>query len=762
MTSRPRFRSEALEHRHRPDGLGPVLGHEPPPPGPGGIRERVRALRERVRLHAGRRVPVCFQTQVSDCGPACLVMTLGHHGIEVQLEEVRAQADSGRNGASARTLLEVARGFGLQGRGVRTDLDGLAHLPAGSILFWNFNHFVVLEAATEHYVDVIDPAYGRRRLGRATVAESFTGVALQFEQPLASASGTRQAEDRTRPRSPWRQMLHFVPRGKELRRLMAVSAVLMSLEFVLPVALSHLIERVLPDRLTDQLWLTTVGLGALCLLFLVLQLARSYLVTRRQADIDTKLTWGVLEHLASLPYDYFTVHNSGDLAMRVRTSSSLNQVLSLTAVTAVFDSVLIVVYLTAIFFANAVLAVVVVLLIAIQIAVLALAWRRQTTLSHEVLERQTKAQNELVEMLESITTLKAAGMEARAAERWSHSLVSEVNKRLTARRSLAVSTSLSRTVQFGAPVAVVLVGAWRVLHGQDSLGSTLGFMALTIALFAPLEAMFDAAAQLATVRPSLARLDDILRAEPEPRGLLAGVGVAEPGRITAREVAFRYRGARTASLSGVDLDITPGSFVVVVGRSGSGKSTLGMLLAGLHLPTSGTITVDGSDLAALDRPTYRRQIGYINQNAHLFGGSIRENINFGADDVTHADLVEAVRLSRIHEEIEALPMGYDTLVGPGGHGLSGGQRQRIVLARALAKKPRLLVLDEATSALDPALEEEILKGLLERGITVVAIAHRLTVLEQADQVVVVRDGQVVDAGTPDELLARGGEYLCLT
>lgn len=762
MTGGTRFRTEALDHHQGHDGLGTILGHDPTAHRPEGLSGRVGLLREQLRRRAGgKRIPVCFQTQVSDCGPACLVMVLGYHGIDVDLDAIRARCDSGRNGSSARTLLEVARGFGLKGRGVRAELDGLPHLAPGSVLFWNFNHFVVLEAATKDYVDVIDPAFGRRRLSRAAVAEAFTGVALEFEAPLSRPKAARSAAGTDR-QSPWGQLRQFLPRGAELRRLAAVSAGLMAFDLVLPLTTSYLVEQVLPGRSAGRLALAATGLGVLALLFLAMQVARSILVTRRQAVIEKRLTWGVVDHLTSLPYDYFTVRSSGDLAMRVRTSSTLNQVLSLTAVSAVFDSLLILVYLVAIVFADPVLACLVILLIVLQVAIMVVTWRRQATMSQEVLERQTKAQSELMELLESITTLKSAGLAGAAAERWSHSLVREVGKRMSARRSLAISTSLSRTVQFSAPLVVLTVGAWRVLDGNSSLGAALGFMALTIALFIPLEGMFDAASQLAMIRPTLARLDDVLRAEPEPRGSLAGTGVAEPGRITAEAVSFRYAGAPAPTLAGIDLRISPGEFVVVVGRSGSGKSTLGMLLAGLHLPSAGTITVDGVDLAELDRPTYRTQIGYINQNAHLFGGSIRENIAFGAEGVDQADLIEAVRLARIHDEIEAMPMGYNTLVGPGGHGLSGGQRQRIVLARALARKPRLLVFDEATSALDPALEEEILRGLIGLGITVVVIAHRLTVLEQADQVVVMRGGRIVQAGSPAELKERGGEFLCLS
>ncbi|MFF7636800.1 peptidase domain-containing ABC transporter [Kitasatospora sp. NPDC008050] len=759
MPGESRFNADALEHHRRRDGLGPVLGHSPAPARPKGPAERLAALRERLGRPRAGRLQVCFQTQVSDCGPAALVTVLRHHGVDVSLDEIRARADSGRNGASARTLLEIGREYGVKGRGVRATPEALARLSPGAILFWNFSHFVVLESAGRDHVDIVDPAFGRRRLSMASVAESFTGVALEFDPPLHATSRLRRGGA---ARGPWHRLRPYLPRGRELALLLAASAGLMAFELALPLSAGFLVEYVLGGRSTGGVWTVGLILAGLVVLYFALYLARSFQLTRRQAVIEKRLTLGIVGHMADLPYDFFTVRNSGDLALRARTSNVLGQVLSLTAVSAVFDSLLIVVYLVAIAVANPLLALLVTVLVALQVGILALTWRRQKELSQEVLERQTKAQEELTEMLESITTLKASGMEGRAVERWSHTLVHEVNKRLSARRSLALFSSLSRTLQFAAPLVVLVAGAWLVLNRHYSLGEAMGFMTLTIALFVPLEGLFDAGSQVAAVRPTIAKLDDVLRAAPEPRGVLAGTGVARPGRISAEAVAFRYPGAPRPALSDISLELRPGQFVAVVGRSGSGKSTLGMLLAGLHTPTSGTLTVDGIDLTELDRPTYRRRIGYVNQNAHLFGGTIRDNISFGADEVSEADLITAVRLAHIHEEVEAMPMGYNTLVGPGGHGMSGGQRQRIVLARTLAKKPELVILDEATSALDPALEESIMRGLLDAGITVVVIAHRLTVLDEADQVVVMRDGRIVEAGLPAVLKESGTEYLCLT
>ncbi|MGW0648048.1 peptidase domain-containing ABC transporter [Streptomyces umbrinus] len=705
------------------------------------------------------RIPVCFQTELSDCGPACLVMVLQYHGIGASLDEVRARGGFGRNGASARKLLSLARDYGLSGRGVRTDVDGLRRLPAGTVLFWDFNHFVVLEMVSDRYVHVVDPAFGRRRLDREAASQSFTGVALEFDPP---ATGTRVSRARAGDGAgPWRQLGNFLPTRREFAVISALSIALMGFEILLPITLNYLVGEVLPQRMTHTIPQAALLLVVVAAVFLTLQASRALVLTWRQSLVEKQLSWRVLDHLASLPYDYFTVHSPGDLAMRVRTSSALNQVLSISAVSAVFDSLLVVGYLAALLIVDPVLALPVIALIGAQGGLMSLMWKRQVRYSHEVLERQTRAQNELVEMLESITTLKAAGVEGEAVARWSHSLVREVNKRLQSRRSLSLTTAVSRTLQLTAPVVVLLIGAARVLSGEGSLGATLAFMTLTVALFAPLESVFSAAAQLATVRPALTRLDDVLHTPPEPRGRLFPAS-DEAASVTVERASFTYRGAARPALEDLELGIRPGKFVVVLGRSGSGKSTLGMLLAGLYVPDSGTIRVDGEDLAELDRPAYRRQISYVNQNAHLFAGTIRENVAFGAEDIGQEQLIKAVQLAHIHEDITELPMGYETLVSPGGHGISGGQRQRIVLARALARNPRLLILDEATSALDPALEEEVFRGLLKTGITIVAIAHRLTVLELADHVLVVREGRIVEAGSPAALRAKGGEFLCLS
>lgn len=750
-----RFRAQALEHHLHTDGFGPVFDDrafddrasddEQPAQDRLSAGDRLRAILSELKkrpLRRGHRIPVCLQTQESDCGPAALTMMLRYRGVNARFEEIRTLVNAGRNGATARTLLEIARSHGVAGRGVRTGIDGLSRLTPGAILFWNFRHFVVLDAVGRNYVDIVDPAFGRRRLTRATVGKSFTGVALEFEPPMESTGRPVASVDR-QP-SPWRRLLQFRPRGRALAFLLVTSVLLLGFELALPLTTAYFVDNVLPEKVPGQLPLLSAGLCLLALMFAVLQLGRSFLVVRQQMYLEKRLTIGVMDHMLSLPYHYFQVRNSGDLAMRLRAATILNQIVSIASVSAAFDSIMIVLYTGLIIAADPVLASLVIALVLAELAVLRFGWRRQVNLGPEVMELQTQTQDGLTEILTTVNTLKSEGVEYKAGERWSHMLVRELNMRLTVRRSLAKSTALSSLLQFGAPLLVLCVGTSRVFTGGLSEGNLLGFTALTVVLFVPLSSTFNTALQLVMIRPTMARVDDILRTDSESRGVASSV-IGEPGRVTADGVSFTYPGASAAALSGISLRITPGEFVAIVGRSGSGKSTLAMLLAGLYPPDKGTITVDGVDLRELDRAAYRRQIGYIHQDARLYHGTIRDNIVFGADDVDRGDLRRVVELARVHEEITALPMGYDTLVTSSGAGLSGGQRQRIVLARALAKRPRLLILDEATSALDPALEEEIFRGLIGTGLTLVVAAHRLTVIDDADQVLVLRGGKIVEA-----------------
>jgi ABC-type bacteriocin/lantibiotic exporter with double-glycine peptidase domain len=711
-----------------------------------------------LRLRARRRrpVPVQLQSQATDCGPVSLMMTLHHHGIQVGLEQLRQDTGCGRDGVSARSLLAAARGYGLPGRGVRTSLDGLRRLPSGSILFWKFNHFVVLNRATRRYVYVVDPAYGRRRLRMEDVGRLFTGVALEFDAPLRAVSRSHSAEP---PPSAWRHLAHFFPRSVKWLPLTAASVAILIFGLLAPLSSAYVVDHHgLGGELTPVQATSAVALAALSFFFF--QLVRGIVILALQAGTDKRVTLAVFNHLLSLPYGFFARRTPGDLVLRVRTSTSIRNVLSAQVLAAAFDGVLVGCYLTVFFVLDLQVALWVSVLAVAEIGVLLLTWRPQMYLAGDELECQARSNSGLNELLDGIGTVKAGGLDEVMGGRWAHTLVEEINAGTRRRRLYILCTSLVASVQFMAPLLVLVISAFKVSAGQLSLGEMTAFTSLSMGVFTPLTSLVQAGFQVATLKPPLTRLADILDTEPDESERMAKYRFGAEVDLAVAGVRFQYPGAATPVLTDIDLAISAGSFVALMGPSGCGKSTLAMILSGLYRPSAGQVLVGGTALDTIDRASLRRSISFVNQDARIFAGSIRDNITMGAatEDGYTCDYVRAATIAQIHDDIAALPMGYETLLGPGGSGLSGGQCQRIALARALVRRPQILILDEATSALDQVIEKKVISSIRESGCTLLLITHRLAAATEADEVCIISDGKIVQRASRSPLSAQPGPY----
>ncbi|WP_438035810.1 peptidase domain-containing ABC transporter [Sorangium sp. So ce204] len=716
----------------------------------GGLAARLPAFK-RLRMTARpRRIPFVQQLTDTECGVACLAMVLAYLGKSVGREEVRAVLAAGRDGTSARKIVQAAQHFGLRARAVKLKLEALAHLAPGAILHWDFNHFVVFERLGGRGVDIVDPAVGGRRVPLEEASRLFTGVALVFEpserfEPRAAAKGRRPVHQVLLASGSW-------------ARIFTTSFFLQLLALAFPLLTGAVVDRVVPRADRHLLLVVSVGLASIVCFHFLASMVRSHLLLKLRAIFDARMTASFLDHLISLSYAFFQRRSAGDLMMRLNSNTTIREILTAGVLSALLDGAMVLLYLFLLLLVSATLGAVVIALGALQIAAVLLVRPKQKEINAALLTKQARLQGYQIEMLAGMETLKGMGCEQRAEVHWSDLFVEVLNTSLRSGRLSALSESVSATVSMGAPLIVLLIGASQVLSGALSLGSMLALNTFAVGLLNPLSSLVATAAQLQLLDGYAERIDEVIRAPVEQEPTAARAPHQLRGAIELDRVSFRYGPLEPLVVDDVSVRVAPGQLVAIVGRSGSGKSTLASLLLGLYAPSSGRVLYDGANLRELELRSVRRQLGIVSQRPYLFGTSIRDNIAFSDPDLPFEAVQRAAERAQIHDEIAKMPMGYETLLLDGGGSLSGGQRQRVALARALVREPAILLLDEATSALDAITERKVQEQLASLRCTRVVIAHRLSTIRDADVILVMDQGRLVERGTHAELLVQQGLY----
>jgi ABC-type bacteriocin/lantibiotic exporter with double-glycine peptidase domain len=700
-----------------------------------------------------RRIRFVPQTAVTDCGPACLAMALGWHGKTVSLEDVRQVTGLAMHGTDATTLLRAAEHFGLRGRGVQlNDPDDLRYLETGSILHWHFTHFVVLEKAERKGAWIVDPGAGRRFVPRAELDRAITGVALTFEPGDGFEGGGE--------RQPLlgRYLGRVLRHDTAILRILFTSLLMQLFALALPLLTGMLVDRVIPRGDLHFFWVLAGGAAVLVGFTLLGAMIRGHLLLALRTRLDAQLTLDFLDHMVHLPFRFFQHRSSGDLLMRLSSNTTIREILTSTVLSGALDGMMVVFYLALLLVADFRLGLLVAGLAVARITVLAGALRRRRRLMSEALEAQAASSSYQVQMLSGIEALKACGAEQRAVDSWSHLFVRELNVSLSRGRLDVVVNSILDAISLGSPLAVLLYGGSRVMSGDLTLGTMLSLAALASGFLAPLSTLVANASQFQLLGSYLERLEDVLSTPTEHQGRDRPQPSTFSGSIALQQVSFRYGPLVPPAVAEVTFELEPGQIVAVVGTSGSGKSTLAGLVAGLLEPNDGRILYDGRALDQLPREWLRRHMAYVPQHSYLFGTSIRANIALSDPTLPLSRVIEAAKLAEIHDDITAMPMGYDSVLADGGASLSGGQKQRIALARALVRRPRVLILDEATSALDAITEQRVQKNLQRLRTTRLVAAHRLSTIRRADRILVLEHGRLVDSGSHDELVARPGLY----
>jgi ABC-type bacteriocin/lantibiotic exporter with double-glycine peptidase domain len=701
--------------------------------------------------HENRKIPLVRQLNATDCGAAALTMVFQFHGLSIPFADVRRALDIGRNGSTMENLLQTARVYGFRGRGVSAEVDDLAELPPATILHWEFKHYVVLEKTTGQTITILDPALGQRVVPMSKVRDSFTGVALILEPSAVFQQQTRK------PNELWGFLRYALQRSGLLTRIILTSFVIQVFSIVMPLLTGLLIDRVVPRK--DYHLLVILASG-----YLIFQafnafagFIRSHLFLYLQTKLEASLTFRFLDHLAELPYSFFQNRTSGDLMMRLGSNSSIKEILTTIGLSSVMDGLMVCIYVVVLFMANARLSVLVTIVALARVLLIVTLRRKQADLLAQDIAISARSQTYQVEMLSGMETLKAMGLETKAIDNWSSLFVDSLNvsvKRGQLDARYGILHSLAGTL---STLVIMFYGTYMVLTDTFSLGTMMAYSALAAGFTGPLNNLIANGVQFQMLEMYIERINDVIKSPPERQ--FAGIPAGRlGGAISLSNVSFRYSKDDPFIFEQVSVDIKPGCRVAIVGKTGCGKSTLARIIAGLYPPTDGEVLMDRIDLQQLNLRSVRSQLGYVTQDIQLFGGSVRSNIAL-ADATMELDrVVRAAKLACVHEDILAMPMGYDTVLADRGLSLSGGQRQRIAIARALACDPVILVLDEATSHLDVQTESAVNRNLAANRCTRIVIAHRLSTIRESDIIIVLDQGRVAAIGTHENLLKCAGLY----
>jgi NHLM bacteriocin system ABC transporter peptidase/ATP-binding protein len=723
---------------------------------PGAALQPAPAPRAALPETGQRLTPTILQLESVECGAAALAMILAYHGRFVPLEQMRVDCGVSRDGSKAGGLLRAARAHGMVARGFKKEPDDLAHLPLPAILFWNFNHFVVFEGFRAGRAWLNDPARGRRSVDAAEFDHAFTGVVLTFERgPQFTPGGHAPSVLRS-----LRQYIDGFRVAIGVAFFIGLALVVPGL--VMPWLLGRFVDQVLVARMDGVAVPLLLGLIAAAFarsLLLALQAKVLMDTFGRAARASAKRFFA---HALALPMTFYSQRSAGEIAARVELNERVAETISadlahiaLGCVTASFFLVL----MTRL---DAGLTLGVAACLALELV----AWRalaqRTAQVSQELSVQAGKLAGMATGGLANIESIKAGGQETALFLKWIGLQIQYMNASIRAQRYLLTLGQAPAVLGLVAHLLVLGLGVGLIMKGVFSVGDLVAFQVLLAGFTAPVQELFAHTQKLQTLRGDLARLDDVLHHAPEEgvEVVRRGSGAAAPplaGALEFREVTFGYNRGEAPLIEGFSLAVKPGGRVALVGASGSGKSTLARLAAGLYRPWSGEILFDGAPRAAYERTHLAGAVAYVDQDVMLFEGTVRDNLTLW-EPASDAALHSAIRDAAIEAEIMEREGGLDAPLQEGARNLSGGQRQRLEIARALVRGPSILILDEATSALDPATEARLEANLRRRRVTCLVVAHRLSTVRDADEIVVLDAGRVAERGTYEELRTLGGRF----
>ncbi|WP_193199358.1 NHLP family bacteriocin export ABC transporter peptidase/permease/ATPase subunit [Nostoc sp. MG11] len=750
-----------------------------------------RNLQSRLRRKSKRcHTPTLLQMEAVECGAAALGIILSYYGRIVPLTELRQACGVSRDGVSALNIIKAARNYGLTAKSFKTNLAGLWELKSPYIVFWNFNHFLVVEGLGKRQLFLNDPATGRRTVSLDEFSGAYTGVVLALEPGPNFQRGGRKPST---IRALWSRLQGSV--GAVLYCVLA-GFLLVIPELAIPVFSQVFVDNILIQRKDE--WLRPLILGMIFTAGLngFLTLLQLQFLRQLKIKLSVSMKSNFLWHILRLPMSFYDQRFAGEISSRMQLNDSIADILSGQLATTVIAAASVFLYVIVMLQYDVVLTLIAIAFVAVNLAALQWVRGRRTDANIKLMQEHGKVSGVEISGLQSIETIKASGLESDFFSRWAGYYAKAINTQQELQTTNQVLGILPTFLSAIASMLLLAIGGLRVIDGAMSIGMLVAFQGMMQMFLEPVSNLVNLGSDLQEMEGNLTRLDDVLR-NPIDRQLERGRGRGAQGQgrqgeqgeqgsreevvvslsplplrppshlpklrgyIELRNVTFGYSRIAPPLIENFNLSLKPGQRVALVGGSGSGKSTVAKLLCGLYEPWQGEIWFDGKPREQISRQVLANSISAVEQEILLFAGSVRDNLTLWDTTIPDSHLVRACQDAVVHDVILSLPGGYNAELLEDATNLSGGQRQRLEIARALVNNPMILIMDEATSALDAETEKNVTRNLRLRGCTCIIVAHRLSTIRDCDQIIVLDRGKIAQRGTHEELQQVEGPYLQL-
>jgi ATP-binding cassette, subfamily B, bacterial CvaB/MchF/RaxB len=695
-------------------------------------------------LFSRSKIRLVRQTEVAECGLACLAMIAAYHGLDVDLGTLRRRFIMSMRGAPLKSVMGIADSMGLTPRAVKLPIEELANLNLPAILHWDMSHYVVVEKINNGKVLIHDPAGSSKWLDQNELSKHFTGVALELRP--ADNFETGKQHETLKLSQLWRSMTGL---KRAMLQTLALSLVLQAFVLASPYYMQIAVDTVVPAQDHDLLTVLSVGFALFTIINLAASTLRSFVLLNAGTMMGFGISSNIVRRLFRLPIDWFEKRHVGDILSRFQSVGPIQSMLTTGAVAVLLDGTMAIFTLALMFFYSPKLSFLALIAFALYVVVRIVTFPMQREAQEASIVTGAKVQSMMIETLRGMITLRLFGKETERHALWQTKSVDAINTSIGLSR-IGIWQGAANAIIFGLEgIITVYLAIGFVIDGGFSIGMVYAYLAYKGQFLSKAESLIDQAISFRMLNLHMERLSDIALTKEDNGFQQSMSSDAElKGSIELRDICYRYSPSDPLVLDGLNLVVETGDYIAITGPSGGGKSTLMKIILGLVEPESGELLIDGQPLARFGHQNYRRQVGAVAQDDNLFAGTLADNIALFDDTPNMELIITSARAAAIHEDISKMPMQYETLVGDMGSTLSGGQKQRVLLARALYRKPKLLLIDEGTSHLDALHEAEVNTAINKMCVTRVIVAHRTETISAANKAVLLKNKKLYDLILP--------------